>query len=281
MRIAHNGTCTHFYPVLMDVRIARESGYDGIEIIGSKLYRYLDAGFDIDGVVSALDGLPVVGMGFVPGIERHEGVHYQSLLDDCETMCSRAAKIGAPMVQILTGPIGPGVGEPVPEGYEKIMAMDWPTLRAIAVKNLRTVSEIGRRHGVGFYLEALSWAPIHTLGQMVELIEEAGCDNIGVLVDFWHCYTSGTTPEDIARLDRKLIKAVHVCDSVAGDGSSHDDRDIWTGMGQIPLSQWADAVRSTGFDGWYSAELFCIKRWEMDPWDVARSLQEQLRELTR
>ena len=42
MVIALNGTCTMYCNLLTDIRIAREIGYDAIEIIGSKLYRYLD-----------------------------------------------------------------------------------------------------------------------------------------------------------------------------------------------------------------------------------------------
>jgi sugar phosphate isomerase/epimerase len=69
---------------------------------------------------------------------------------------------------------------------------------------------------------------------------------------------------------------VHVCDSVKGDGSSHQDRNVWTGGGVIPLKRWLDAVASTGFDGWYAGELFSEKHWELDPWDTARVLRDQL-----
>ena len=156
------------------------------------------------------------------------------------------------------------------------MDLPWPKLREITAGNLSAISAIGKKYNVSFYLEALSWAPISTLGQMCELVEAAECDNIGILIDFWHCFTSGTTPEDIAGLDRRLIKGVHVCDSVAGDGSGHVDRDIWTGAGVIPQKQWVDAVRSTGYDGWMSCELFSAKHWELDPWQTAGLLRQQL-----
>ena len=276
MLIAHNGTCTCHSNLLTDVRIARETGYDGIEIIGAKLYRYLEQGFTTESVRDSLDGFPAVALGYVQDIERHEGKLHEALLAECERMCALAETLGCPMVQILTGPIGPGIGEPVPEGYEEIMQMPWPQLRKITAGNIAQVSAIGRRHNVSFYLEALSWAPIHTLGQMLELIDVAGCDNVGVLLDFWHCYTSGTTPDDVARLDARLIKGVHVCDSLNGDGSNHADRGVWTGGGQIPLKRWVEAVVATGFDGWYAGELFSEKHWELDPWQTARLLRDQI-----
>jgi len=279
MIIAHNGTCTNYCNVITDIRIARETGYDGIEIIGEKLYRYLDQGLPLTDISDALNGFPVVALGYVQDIERHEGRHYEALLSECEKMCDIAERLNCPMVQLLTGPIGPGIGQGVPESYKNIMDMSWPELRKITAKNLGELSRIGKKHNVRFYLEALSWAPIHTVDQMVELIDASGVDNVGVLVDFWHVFTSGTRPHDIARLDKNLIYCVHYCDSAAGNGSDHSDREVWTGGGIIPLKQWVDAVCSTGFDGWWSCELFSSRHWELDPWQTARLLKDQLKYL--
>lgn len=279
MIIAHNGTCTNNCGLPTDIRIARETGYDGIEIIGSKLYSFLDQGRQLDVLIAELDGFPAVALGYVQDIERADGQAHQDLLAECEKMCDLAAKLNCPMVQILTGPIGPGIGEGVPPGYEQIMEMPWPQLRKTTARSIASISEVARKHNVDFYLEALSWAPIHSLSQMLELIDESAADNVGVLIDFWHLFTSGSTPDDIAKLDKRIIKGVHVCDSVRGDGSSHDDREIWTGGGIIPQKQWLDAVLATGYDGWFSCELFSHKHWELDPRQTARLLQEQLRYL--
>src|SRR5215831_17181049 len=39
VRIAHNGNSSMPYPYLMDVRIARETGHDGLLVVGAKLSR--------------------------------------------------------------------------------------------------------------------------------------------------------------------------------------------------------------------------------------------------
>ena len=46
----------------MDLRIARETGYDGVLVVGDKLRRYLAEGFSIEQAAAAVDGLPVLGM---------------------------------------------------------------------------------------------------------------------------------------------------------------------------------------------------------------------------
>lgn len=275
MIIAHNGTCTMHCNLLTDIRIARETGYDGIEIRGAKLYRYLDQGYSIEGALKVLDGFPVVAIGYVQDIERQEPEEYESLLRECERMCSLAKQLGAPMVQLLTGPMGPGIGEE--DGYQGLTGRPWPELRDLTAKNLKVLADIGGKYGLEFYLEPLSWTPLHTLEQALELLDKTGRDNVKLLIDFWHHWTSGTTPEDIAKLDKDLIAGVHFCDSLPVKNKvTHGLREIWTGAGHIPLQDWVDAVLSTGFDGWWSCELFSPVHWELDPAETARLLKNTL-----
>ena len=278
MIVAHNGTCTMYCNLLTDIRIAKETGYGGIEIIGSKLYRYLDQGFTAESLLPHLEVLLPVALGYVQDIERQEPAEYAALLEECERMCSSAEKLGCPMVQLLTGPIGPGIGEKVVDSYKEIMALPWPEQRKLTARNLAALADIGAKHKVRFYLEPLSWTPPHPLQRALELIDAAERDNVSLLIDFWHQWTGGTRPEDIARLDKKLIAAVHFCDSLPAKGKTvtHDLREVWTGGGHIPLKEWVDAVVATGFEGWWSCELFSSRHWELDPWDTARNLKNLL-----
>ena len=281
MLIVHNGSCTMHCNLLTDIRIAKETGYDGIEIIGAKLYRYLDQGFSVESILPHLEGLPVVCLGFVQDIERQEPTEYDALLAECERMCSVSKKLGSPMVQLLTGPKSPGSRMEISDFYKKILNLPWPELRDLTAKNLRVISDIGVRYNTRFCLEPLRWAALHTLENALELLDVTGRDNIGLIVDFWHMFTSGATPEDIVKLDKNLIMGVQFCDSVRSSGENWTlwDRHVWTGDGVIPLKEWVDAVRATGFDGWWSCELFSPKHWELNPWETASLLKDQLKYL--
>ena len=280
MIIALNGTCTMYCNLLTDIRIAREAGYGGIEIIGSKLTRYLEQGYSVESVKHRLNCLPAVAVGYIQDIERQEPEEYESLLERCDHLCSLASQLGIPQVQLLTGPLGPGLG--ITGGYQGLGDRQWPEVRKLTAKNLRGLAAIGRKHRVGFYLEPLAWATLHSLEQTLELLDEAACDNVGMVIDFWHQWTTGTTPEKLAKLDPKIIVGVHFCDSLPvphGQPIVHDLREVWTGGGQIPLQAWVDAILSTKFDGWWSCELFCKKHWERDPWETGRLLREMLQRL--
>lgn len=276
MQIVHNGTCTMYCNLLEDIRIAKAAGYDGIEIIGSKLCRFLDQGYTLDAVKRALDGFPVVALGYVQDIER-QGDGRTDLMDDAERMCAWAKELGAGFVQVLTGPIGPGIGED--DGYRGLEGCSEDEALERTAVNLRDLGGIAARHDLNLYLESLAWTQLGALPSVIRLLEAADCTNVLTIIDFWHLWIAGTEAGDIARLDSRHIAGVHVCDSLPRPTSGpimHSLREVWTGAGHIPLQDWVDAVLATGFDGWWSCELFAPQYWERDPQEVARRLREHL-----
>jgi sugar phosphate isomerase/epimerase len=271
MPIALQCQVTKYCNLLTDIRIARETGHAGIEIDGEKLRRYLGQGYPANSLIPLLKDIPPVGMTYVKDIERYKDEEYQALLKECDTLCALAEKLGCPMVQLLTGPLDPG------GPYQGLVGATWPQIRVRTAENLRAIAAIGRAHHIKFFIEALTWTPLHRLDQVLEVIDAAGEDNIGVVIDFWHLWGSGTTPNEIAKLKKESIYCVHVCDSLeqCGERGTYEQRgrDVWTGGGRIPLKEWVDAVIATGFDGYWSCELLSPKYWELDPWKTARDLK--------
>ena len=117
------------------------------------------------------------------------------------------------------------------------------------------------------------------------MIDAAERDNVGLVLDFWHLWQRGTTPDGIARLDPRIIFGVDLGDSLGPPGAGTADqrsRCVWPGDGDIPLREWVAAVRSTGFDGWWDNELYSPLHWESaDPFAVGVGLLEVLRTLLR
>jgi sugar phosphate isomerase/epimerase len=147
------------------------------------------------------------------------------------------------------------------------------------------VARAGAAHGIHYYLEPIAWTPLASLAEAVEAVDAAECDNVGLVLDFWHLWQAGTTPDEIARLDRRIIFGVDFADSLGSPGSPDPDqqsRRVWPGEGTIPLGEWVAAVRATGFDGWWDNELYSPLHWELaDPVAVANGLREVLEEMLR
>jgi len=116
----------------------------------------------------------------------------------------------------------------------------------------------------------------------VALLRKANQDNLKMVVDYWHCYASGDHPEDVARIDSNLIYGVHVCDSLAFSGGVPNEtvlRNVPTGEGVLDLRTWTDAVKATGYKGWWCSETFCGKLQQENSYDVARQMKTQLASL--
>ena len=271
MRIAHNGNTSMPYPFLMDLRIARETGHDGVLLVGDKLRRYLAEGFHIEQAANALDGVLVLGMNNVRDIERSSAAGRAALLAETLKLCQLASGIGCPSIQLLTGPLDP-TGP-----YQEPLEKDLDALSRDTAANLKDIGAIGRQFGIDFYIEPLAWTPLRDVHRMLNILADAAQDNIGLAIDFWHLWSSGFKPEDVARIDGRLIRSVDVCDGVgppgALAGADQRGRRVWTGAGAIPLKEWVDAVRATGFDGTWCCELLSPQHWQLDPWRTARDLR--------
>src|SRR5262245_49538620 len=172
MQIALHNLATALCNLVTSIRIARETGYAGIEIGGPKLKRYLAQGFTLDGLRPFLKEVPPVGLSYVQDIERQEPAEYAALLNECESICGLAENLGCPMVQLLTGPLNPN------GPYKGLAGRPWPEMRRLTAKNLRALAAIGRAHRVRFYLEALTFTPLNRLDQQIELLEETASDEV-------------------------------------------------------------------------------------------------------
>jgi sugar phosphate isomerase/epimerase len=275
MRLVYNSNSTMHLPVLQQIRVARETGWDGVFLRHEHVRRYLDQGYDAASLREALKGLEPVNLGALLDVERWRPDDRAAMLREAEAISEVAVDIGASHVQLLTGPVAPG------GAYRGPGDLSASELRRVTADALRAVADLGAPHGLRYYLEPVAWTPLGHLAPAVEAVEAAERENVGLVLDFWHLWQCGTTPEDIARLDERLIFGVDFADSLGPVGASGPDqhtRCVWPGDGEIPLRAWADAVRATGFDGWWDNELYSPPHWESpDPFAIGAGLLEVLR----
>lgn len=274
--ISMNQTVIMYGNVRTDIRLAKEAGYDGIDLQTPKLYRYLDKGFTAKSLLPLLDGLAVSDIGSIQDIER-EGSAARDLMDEVRRMCQVASELGAQYIQLCTGPGRWEVVEDYAAGrladddprYRGFLGRDEAEMIRVTAQNVQEAADIAADFNLGIYLEPLAWAPLNRCRQILEVIDQASRPNIGLAVDTWQFYSAGDTPDDVRALPGDLIKAVHVSDGLAltpGKDVANMDiyRNTMIGGGVIPLQEWLDAVKSTGFDGWYCPEIFSDRASEED-----------------
>ena len=248
---------------ISDIKIAKEAGFEAIEMAGTKVWDYFETGLGTDYVNEKLKehDMKIISINDIAHIERTDDESIKKMLWETHKLCQFSKEIDNHCIQLV--PLLALEGRP------------WEEVRRLTANNIRRIADIGKQYDVKFQLEPVAWSPIHSISQTVELIEEVGRDNFGTVIDFWHLYYgSKTTPEEVAKLDKNLIYNIHFCDGKKNPPGTECDETIlrghMAGEGDINLQEWVDAVKATGYNEYMSYELVSAKHWGMDTREIAQ-----------
>ncbi|RQW61108.1 sugar phosphate isomerase/epimerase family protein [Vibrio viridaestus] len=269
---ALHGISTNYCNVMTETRIAHETGYDALEFIQTKLLRYLDNGGTTKALKQRVDsfGLNTACVNALLSIERHQVDERKEMLQEAERLTQIAHDLECPTVQILP--------------LFSIDHLPQESIMKIMMDNIDAISDIGLKYGVQYQIEIITETQFNTVEQAKDIIDTLDKGNIGIVVDFWHLHCSGYTADDIAKLSKDIIYGVHFCDGRRPyPGEVWDEmiqRNYFPGEGDVDIQGFTDAVKSTGFDGVWSTELFSPNRWEDDLWDAAKACIDNMTKYT-
>src|SRR5207302_1935426 len=111
-----------------------------------------------------------------------------------------------------------------------------------------------------------------TLDLAIEVVREVDRPNVGMVIDTFHFYAGGSRLDDIARVPIDKLFVVHLngCEDLPR-GQLTDAHRLYPGEGPIPIEAILRALRTNGFDGTCSVEIFRPDYWQQDPHEVART----------
>ena len=273
MRFALHGMCSLHSNIVSDIRLAKECGYQGLEIHTEKLWRYIQAGFTSADLKSRLSqaGITPTAIDIIGSVEASDKSTQAEVFNQAETLCAFASDIGAPTIQL--------------NAFDALNGLSVEDNIRITARNIQQIADIGKQSGIRFQYEGAAWTPIARLSDYYRLHDAVGRDNFGFVLDTWHFWASrGATPEDMAGIDKNLIYNVHLSDGKrpAVNESWVDERQLrgyLLGEGEIPLQEWVDAIESTGYEGFYSGEFLNDQLWEADHYDIAESMLAGMKSL--
>lgn len=263
MEFGLHGLLVRYSNVATDIMIASKTGYDAVELHTDKLDRYLASGFTGKDINKLLDKhkMKVSCIDIIGDVETQNSVKFEGVMTKANLLVETAAEIGCGTIQL--------------NAFCELSDKSEKENIRLTAANIRKICDLGNKKGIRFQYEGAAWTPIHSLDQCKKLVDEVAMDNFGFVVDFWHFWASrGGDPEEISKLDKNVIYGVHVADGFRpGKGEPWIDETLLRGAlpgdGEIPISDWIDAVKATGYDGFYSGEILCHKLWEADLMDIA------------
>jgi sugar phosphate isomerase/epimerase len=214
-------------------------GYDGVEP-AIRDPALVDAE-ELEGLVSNLGLMvPAIGTGQAWG---EEGLSLTS--DDPSERAAAIQRIRShvPLAARLDATIILGLIRGItPEGQTHERSMNY------LIEAIRECAAVATETGVRFALEPLNRYEtdlVHTVAEGMDLIDEVGADNFGLLLDTFHMNIEEAVIEDSIRSCGDRIFHFHVADS-----------NRWhPGAGHLDFGSILEALSATGYQGFVSGEF--------------------------
>jgi 2-keto-myo-inositol isomerase len=251
-------------PLLDKIRIAGRLGYQALEPWNDEVDEYLRTGGTLDDLRSALAdaGLKVVSVIALHGWVLAEGEESAKVRDECVRRMDQAAALGSPWI----------VASPPHE----VVDLDQ------AVTRFAELFELGRRAGVMPSMEFLGFvAGVNNLAGAWAIASGTGDPRATVVADVFHMIRGGGSVDDLLTLEGRRLACFHLNDVPASpDPLTQTDADrVMIGDGIADLGRVIANLRTIGYRGPLSLELFNRDLWGRDPVEVARTGIERMRSL--
>ena len=163
----------------------------------------------------------------------------------------------------------------------------WDENYRFHLERLGPIAESLAAHGIRFGLEWIGpktlrdgarYSFIHTMEDMLQLAADLG-DNVGLLVDIFHLFTSHTDVSAVRGLTNAQVVNVHVNDAVAGRSADEQmdlERALPAETGLTDVAGFLQALDAIGYDGPVTVEPFSQRVRALAPAGAAQAAADSL-----
>jgi 2-keto-myo-inositol isomerase len=264
MQLAFHGATTMKADLETDIAVSAQAGYVALELWAGKVDTFLERHTTAD-LKAMLEQHRIAPMT-LNSIEfiAFRGADFTRIKERCEALCRVAVAIGCPSIAVIPSP-KPAWDTP------------WDTVVHEHVRALQALSEIAAPHGIKLAFEFIGYGgfSVRTPRGAKEVIERAGRDNIGMVFDIAHFAIGGGRLEEINALDPQMIYGVHLDDIEDTAREAYTDSlRLLPGHGIAPTHEILQRLKSIGFDGACSIELFRPEYWAMNPLEIVKKAHQ-------
>jgi len=272
MLLGFHGATTMTSDLETDIRVSAQAGFHALELWAAKIDTYLATHTlaDLDALLRR-HGVAPMSINSIEFIA-FRGEEQALVRARCEELCRIAAAIGCPTVVVV----------PSPTPSRETSWAEVVTAHAAALAELAGIAAPTRTR-LAFEFLGFGWCSVRTPRGAWEIVQAAGCEDVGLVFDCAHYYGGGGTLDEIDHLDPARILALHLDDLEDGPKEAiTDGRRLLPGLGVVPLDDICGRLQAIGYDGPCSIELFRPEYWAWEPGQTAaRAREAALRVLER
>lgn len=264
MRLGFHGATTKTSDLQTDIAATAQAGFTALELWASKIDTYLEDHSMADfKALLADNGVAAMSINSLEFIS-FRGDEYPQIKARLRELCEMAQAVNCPTIIVVPSPT---------PSYQTT----WEEIVEEHVNVLRDLGDIAAEYGVklSFELLGFGWCSVRTPRGAWEIVQKAGRDNVGLVVDCAHLWGGGGLFDEISQVDPSRIFTFHLDDlEDLPKEAITDAQRIMPGQGVIPLGAICQRLKDAGFDGDCSVELFRPEYWEWNPMEVAKQVRE-------
>lgn len=251
-------------PLLDKVRVAGAAGYKAIEPWNDEIDAYLAQGGTLRDLEKAISdaGLKVVSVIALHSWATTEGDEHLKALDECRRRMDQAAALGSPYI----------VASPPQEVVD---------LERIAPRFVELMA-LGEQAGVTPSMEFLGFVDgVNSVAGAWAIAQAARNAKATIVADVFHMIRGGGSVDDLLKVPGHRMANFHINDVPATpDPLTQTDYDrVMVGDGIADLPRVIANLRTIGYRGPLSLELFNKELWTHDPLEVAKRGLDRIKAL--
>jgi 2-keto-myo-inositol isomerase len=185
----------------------------------------------------------------------------RDLLHETARVAAAARAIGAPSIVVVPG---------------RTSVLDRRAAIGESIGVLRAMADVAGEVSLAFEFLGKPGCAVPTLDMACEIVVGVDRRNVGLVIDTFHFYAGGSEMTQIADvpIDRLLVTHLNGCEDLAKPELTDAHR-LYPGEGVIPSVEILSGLRSRGFDGVVSIEIFRPEYWAQSPRAVAATARSK------
>ena len=257
-------------PIEAEVDLIAKAGYQAVEPWISELDQHVKSGGSLKDLGKRIHDLGLTvesAIGFAEWIV-DDDVRRQRALDQAKREMDMVAQIG-----------GKRYAAPPAGATDK---RDGDLLKIAA--RYGELIKVGAEVGVVPQVELWGFSQtLCRLGEVAMVAIESGQPQACILLDIYHIYKGGSLLTGLPLLNGGGLHVIHLNDypGTASRQEITDAQRVFPGDGVAPLADIFRTLRSIGFRGYLSLELFNKEYWKQDALTVAKTGLEKTRALVQ
>jgi len=157
-----------------------------------------------------------------------------------------------------------------------------PTTRARLADSLGPLCDRAASRGIRILLEFMPEGSVPDLAAATDLVRDVARSNLSIMLDTWHFYRTGGTPQDLQGSRKGEIGGLQLSDATAdivGEPNAGLNRRLLPGRGAVPLTEIVGWVLASYHDPFVGVEVFNAELASGSPQDAAMAAAASIADL--